>query len=124
MTGGKAPRTGDDAARIRDGNGETARGARRQTDDRTIRKNGGDADIVEVKRMFVRPAMRGRGISRVILSALEDIARGFNYRIVMLETGTRQVEAMRLYDTSGYERTDCYGIYVDEPLSVCYKKML
>lgn len=83
-----------------------------------------EADTVEVKRMFVRSAMRGKGISRTILNTLEDIARDFDYRVAKLETGTRQIEAIGLYESSGYERTDCYGEYTDEALSVCYKKSL
>ena len=83
-----------------------------------------EADTVEVKRMFVRPAVRGQGISRVILSSLEDLARSFGYQKVRLETGRRNPEAMGLYESSGYQPIPCYGIYVNEPLSVCYEKLL
>jgi putative acetyltransferase len=83
-----------------------------------------DSTTAEIKRMYVRPAARGQGISRLILSALEDQARGFGYQKVLLETGTLQTEAISLYQTSGYHRIPCYGIYVNEPLSLCYEKML
>lgn len=78
----------------------------------------------EVKRMYVQPPMRRKGISRLILAALEDMARGFNYHSVRLETGTRNPEALSLYESSGYRRIDCYGIYVNEPLSRCFEKTL
>jgi GNAT superfamily N-acetyltransferase len=80
--------------------------------------------VAEVKRMYVRPSRRGVGISRLILSALEDQARGFDYHVLRLETGTRQQEAIGLYESSGYQRMDCYGVYADEPLSICYEKAL
>lgn len=83
-----------------------------------------DTDVGEVKRMYVRPAVRGKGISRVILSALEERARGFGYHKLRLETGLRQQEAIGLYEASGYQRIACYGLYVDEPLSVCFEKVL
>ena len=83
-----------------------------------------EADTAEVKRMFVRPEARRQGISRVILTALEDLAREFGYQKVRLETGTRNPEALALYESSGYERIPCYGIYVHEPLSRCFEKQL
>jgi putative acetyltransferase len=83
-----------------------------------------DSSVAEVKRMFVRPAVRGKGISKEILVALENLARDYGYRATCLETGLRQKEAMGLYESSGYQRIPCYGIYVNEPLSVCYEKVL
>ncbi len=80
--------------------------------------------VGEVKRMYVRPGARGKGISRLILSALEDFARQHGFRVLRLETGTRQIEAMGLYQSAGYERIDCYGIYINEPLSRCYEKRI
>jgi putative acetyltransferase len=83
-----------------------------------------EAHVVEVKRMFVRPTARGQGLSRRILTELEKLAREFGYQVVRLETGTRQTEAIGLYESAGYAPIDCYGIYADEPLSVCYEKLL
>jgi GNAT superfamily N-acetyltransferase len=83
-----------------------------------------DPGTVEVKRMFVVPRMRGRGLSRVVLGALEDLAREMGCRRVILETGEKQPEAMRLYETSGYERIDGFGHYRDAPLSRSYGKSL
>jgi putative acetyltransferase len=83
-----------------------------------------DASIAEVKRMFVRREARGRGISREILAALEQTARDFGYEGLILETGVHQIEAIGLYESSGFQPTDCYGIYVHEALSRCYQKRL
>ncbi len=83
-----------------------------------------EADVGEVKRMFVRPEVRGKGISRAILAALESQAREFGYQTMRLETGVHQKEAMGLYASSGYQLIACYGIYVNEPLSRCYEKSL
>jgi putative acetyltransferase len=80
--------------------------------------------VGEVKRMFVEPPIRGQGISRLILHKIEAVATEFGYRALRLETGLRQPEAIGLYETSGYERAPCYGIYVDNPLSVCFEKQL
>jgi GNAT superfamily N-acetyltransferase len=78
----------------------------------------------EIKRMFVEPAYRGRGFSRRILAELERRAAEFGYRAVRLETGTVQHEALRLYETSGYHRIECYGYHKDDPRSVCFEKKL
>jgi putative acetyltransferase len=83
-----------------------------------------DTNTGEIKRMFVRPSVRGKGISRAILARLEDAAREFGYTMVMLETGIYQTEAVGLYDSSGYQRIDCYGSYQDSPISICYEKKL
>lgn len=83
-----------------------------------------DPDVGEIKRMYVRPAVRRKGHSRRILAALEEHARHFGYRSLLLETGIRNPEAIGLYESSGYQRIDCYGIYVDEPLSRCFQKVL
>ena len=78
--------------------------------------------VGEIKRMYVEPRARGRGIARMILRELEKIAEGAGYGAVWLETGTLQPEAIRLYETSGYNRIACYGQYRDNPLSVCFEK--
>jgi GNAT superfamily N-acetyltransferase len=78
----------------------------------------------EVKRMFVRPAARGRGISRLILTALEDEARTLGASRMVLETGDRQLPAIGLYEGAGYVRCERFGEYVDSPLSVCMEKRL
>jgi putative acetyltransferase len=83
-----------------------------------------DETTAEIKRMFVEPAFRRRGISRRVLSALEDAARQAGYTKVRLETGTIQHEALGLYQSAGYHRIRCYGHHKDDPRSVCFEKVL
>jgi GNAT superfamily N-acetyltransferase len=80
--------------------------------------------VVEIKRMYVVPEVRGQGLSRVMLAALEDLARERGADRVVLETGLKQPEAMRLYESSGYERIDGFGHYRCMPMSVSYGKSL
>ena len=83
-----------------------------------------DDQTVELKRMYVRPAHRGAGIARRVLAALEDLAVGSHYPLIRLETGTRQPEAIRLYESAGYRPIPPYGPYVHSPLSLCYEKLV
>jgi GNAT superfamily N-acetyltransferase len=83
-----------------------------------------DEDVAEVKRMYVEPDFRGRGISRRILAELEAAARQAGYQAIRLETGIMQPEAIRLYETAGYRRIGNYGYYKDDPRSVCFEKAL
>ena len=81
-------------------------------------------DVLEIKRMYVVPEARGRGLSRVVLRRLEELAAEMGAKQVILETGSRQPEAMSLYETSGYEVIEGFGHYKDEPLSFSYGKTL
>ena len=83
-----------------------------------------DAETVEIKRMYVTPEFRGRGFSRVVLAHLESLARELGASRVLLETGQAQPEAMRLYESSGYEVVAGFGHYRCEPDSVSYGKTL
>jgi GNAT superfamily N-acetyltransferase len=56
----------------------------------------------EIKRMYVLPEERGRGVARALLSALEDAARGLGYEVARLDTGPRQAHAERMYRGAGY----------------------
>lgn len=78
----------------------------------------------ELKRMYVAPAARGRGVGRRILAELERHALALGLRRLVLETGDRQLEAMRLYTGAGYTRVPCFGEYAGKPLSVCLEKAL
>ncbi|MFC5822408.1 GNAT family N-acetyltransferase [Nonomuraea insulae] len=78
----------------------------------------------ELKRMYVLPDHRGRGVARSLLSALEDLARDLGYRRLRLATGLRQPEAIALYEKCAYTLTESYGKYVDAPLVRCYQKEL
>jgi GNAT superfamily N-acetyltransferase len=74
----------------------------------------------EVKRMYVAPSHRGRGLSRVVLGALLDHARAVGLARVWLETGTAQPEAMSLYESVGFAAIPPYGQYKDHPESRCF----
>jgi putative acetyltransferase len=90
-------------------------GAIRKHDDRTA----------EIKRMYVAPAARGKGLSRRILSALEAEGRALGVRRLVLETGPRQVEALALYSRSGFVEIPLFGEYLNSPqFSVCMEKEL
>ncbi len=82
------------------------------------------ADSVEIKRMFVREAYRRQGISRQILTFLEETARQLGYQKIVLETGTKQPEAIQLYQQSGYDRIPNFGEIKDETICVCFAKEL
>ncbi|HJT81557.1 MAG TPA: GNAT family N-acetyltransferase [Chthoniobacterales bacterium] len=81
-----------------------------------------DSETAEIKRMYVVPEARGRGVSKKILLALEQEARRLGLRRIVLETGDRQVEAMGLYTRAGFTRIPLFGEYVNSPLSVCMAK--
>jgi GNAT superfamily N-acetyltransferase len=62
-----------------------------------------DERSCEIKRMYVAPAARGRGVARALLAALEDEARRLGYAVARLDTGRFQPHAERLYREAGYE---------------------
>jgi putative acetyltransferase len=78
----------------------------------------------ELRRMYVVPTARGRGLSRILLGALEDEARGLGYEALRLETGNLQHAAIGLYRSAGYEPIDSYGPFVDDVRSRCFEKRL
>lgn len=82
------------------------------------------SDTMEVKRMYVVPDSRQKGIARRVLAALEDWAREQSYARCVLETGKRQPEAIALYQKSGYRVTPNYGQYEGMDNSVCFEKVL
>jgi putative acetyltransferase len=81
-------------------------------------------EITEVKRMFVHPDFRGRKISKLILAELENWAGELGFKECILETGWRQVEAIGLYQKSGYEIIPNYDQYIGLENSVCMKKVV
>ena len=84
----------------------------------------GPPRVAEIKRMFTAPAVRGRGISRALLGRLEVEAAALGYRRLHLETGLRQPEAIRLYESAGYQPIPAYGQYAGDDLSRCFGKDL
>jgi GNAT superfamily N-acetyltransferase len=83
-----------------------------------------DGATAELKRMFVAPAARGRGVARAVLGALEERAAGLGYERLRLETGNRQPEAIALYRSAGYTDIDPYPPYAAGEVSVCFAKPL
>lgn len=82
------------------------------------------ADAMEVKRMYVPPDKRGKGIASTVLAALELWAKELGYTKCVLETGKRQPEAIELYKKRGYNIIPNYGQYVGIDNSVCFEKIL
>jgi GNAT superfamily N-acetyltransferase len=83
-----------------------------------------DADSGEVKRMYVEPEMRGRGVARQILDRLEAAAMELKLSRLVLETGIHQAEAIALYQKAGFVPVPCWGEYVGASTSVCYEKRI
>jgi GNAT superfamily N-acetyltransferase len=71
--------------------------------------------VAEVKRMYVAPAERGRGVAKAVLAGLEEAARERGWTTLRLETGPRQPEAIGLYSQAGYRPIEAFGAYVDAP---------
>ena len=91
----------------------------RDVDDPPLRR--GDA---EIKRMFVHPAHRGRGVARAVLADLEAAAAHAGRRRMVLETGLRQPEAIALYVAAGYVLMAPFGTYRDAQGARYYSKSL
>ncbi|QXP53453.1 GNAT family N-acetyltransferase [Cellulophaga sp. HaHa_2_1] len=83
-----------------------------------------DEFTLEIKRMYVKPAYRGKGVASKILMELEQWGRELKYSTIILETGTRQVEAVALYHKNKYTTIPNYGPYTDVKNSICFKKIL
>jgi putative acetyltransferase len=83
-----------------------------------------DAQSGEVKRMYVRPTARGRGIGAILLAALEREARAQSLSALYLETGALQAEALGLFEGAGFVRCGVFGEYRDDPRSLFYRKGL
>jgi GNAT superfamily N-acetyltransferase len=95
---------------------------RRHTEDGAT----GDAGpaVAEVKRVYVEPGFRRRGLAQALVAALEDSARRAGYRSVVLNSGDRQPEAIALYEAVGYVPVPGYGIYAGLPGAVFLGKRL
>lgn len=83
-----------------------------------------DEQTVEIKRMFVQKDHRGKGLSKQILSELEQWAKEKNYQFSVLETNIHFNVAKSLYSANGYKVIANYGQYAGLPESVCMKKEL
>jgi putative acetyltransferase len=84
-----------------------------------------DEATAELKRMYVAPTVRGRGIGRALVEALEREARLLGVTKVVLETGTRLASAVALYQKTGYTPIPLFGEYLRSPdTSLCFGKSL
>jgi len=68
-----------------------------------------DDGVAEIKRMYVVPESRGRGVARMLLSAVEDAARELGYNTIRLDTGALQPHARALYESAGYRSIADYN---------------
>lgn len=80
------------------------------------------ADTIEIKRMFVIPQRRGKGIAGKILTELEKWATELSFTKCILETGIKQPEAISLYIRCGYVSIPNYGQYAGVENSLCFEK--
>ena len=83
-----------------------------------------DNNTVEVKRMFVCQEKRGSGVAQEMLQELETWAKELGYQECILETGIRQLEAVRFYKKCNYKIIPNYGQYKKMENSICFKKRL
>jgi len=83
-----------------------------------------DGRCSEVRRMFTSLSARRQGAGRAILAAVEQHAAGQGFSELRLETGNRQGAAIALYEAAGFRRIEPYGVYRDDPTSVCFAKPL
>jgi putative acetyltransferase len=81
--------------------------------------------VGELKRMYVAMDVRGRGIGQALLARLEAEASALGVDRLVLETGTRQTEALALYRRAGFTGIPAYGEYAASPdTSICLEKAL
>jgi putative acetyltransferase len=80
--------------------------------------------VAEIKRMYVRREARGRGIGAAVLDRLEQEAVERGFRVVRLETGPLQPEAVHLYERAGYREIPCFGTYAGGAASRCFERRI
>ncbi|MHB8127381.1 MAG: GNAT family N-acetyltransferase [Mobilitalea sp.] len=83
-----------------------------------------DADTAEIKRVFVRKEYRGKGLSKLLLLALEGEGKKKGFQYFILETGKPLVEALASYKSMGYRVIPNYEPYIGIEISVCMKKQI
>jgi GNAT superfamily N-acetyltransferase len=79
-------------------------------------------DTMEIKRMYVIPELRGKGIASIVLNDLEIWAKQLDYKKCLLETGLKQPEAIALYTKNQYQIIPNFGQYQGVENSVCFEK--
>ncbi|MBT0566697.1 GNAT family N-acetyltransferase [Williamsia sp. CHRR-6] len=86
-----------------------------------LRTRGQD---IELKRMFVESGCRGMGVAQALLDATHQAARDMGYTTVILQTGDRQPDAVRLYERNGYRHIPVFAPYDQIFYSICMAKDL
>jgi putative acetyltransferase len=71
--------------------------------------------FAELKRLYVRPSARGRGVAEALVAKIEETTREAKIARLCLETGDRQIPAMRLYERLGFTRCAAFGVYASMP---------
>lgn len=82
------------------------------------------SEIMEIKRMFTLPSVRGVGLASKILAELEYWALELGYQKCILETGKRQIEAIELYKKNKYQLIPNYAQYIGMDNSLCFEKII
>jgi putative acetyltransferase len=84
-----------------------------------------DADTAELKRMYIEPSLRGKGLGRRLVASLEAEARTLGVQHLVLETGVHQTAALLLYEKCGFAPIPLFGEYCLSPdTSICLGKDL
>lgn len=81
-------------------------------------------EYAEMKRMFVRPQFRGLGLGKTLVNHLADYAQTQGIKVLRLETGNAQVEALNLYIAMGFRHILPFGVYVGSATSICMEKKI
>lgn len=81
-----------------------------------------DATTAEIKRMFVHPNHRNKGIAKFVLTELELWANDLGFTSFVLETSPKLTSAIALYEKTGYQLIPNYGQYIGVENSICMKK--
>jgi putative acetyltransferase len=83
-----------------------------------------DETALEVKRMYVSEDKRGQGIAQIIITGLEVWTKELGYKKCILETGKRQVDAVKFYHKCNYKVIPNYGQYIGMENSICFEKIV
>jgi putative acetyltransferase len=73
------------------------------------------SDFAEVKRMYVRDTVRGRGVAQALLTQIEAAVRDAGLDLLRLETGVRQPAALKFYARAGFQPCAAFGAYAAMP---------
>lgn len=83
-----------------------------------------DSGYAEIKRLYVRPAFRGLGYAKLMLDHLAEYSRSNGLKLLRLETGIHQHDAIGLYERAGFQLIPPFGDYKPDPLSRFYEKQI